>query len=67
LALKTLSDGRILIEAGSKKEIETLGGKIQERFEEELEINIQELRNPRIVIFNITNDGTLESAKDTLT
>jgi len=62
-----LSDGRILIEAGSKKEIETLGGKIQERFEEELEINIQELRNPRIVIFNITNDGTLESAKDTLT
>ena len=67
MALKTLSDGRILIEAGSKKEIETLGGKIQERFEEELEINIQELRNPRIVIFNITNDGTLESAKDTLT
>jgi len=62
-----LRDGRILIEAGSKKEIETLGAKIQERCGEELEINIQKLRNPRVVILNIPNDVTLENAKDTLT
>ena len=31
LTLKTLRDGRILIEAGSKKEIEALGEKIKER------------------------------------
>jgi len=46
LDLKTLRDGRILIEAGSKKETETLGAKIQESCGEELEIDIQKLRNP---------------------
>jgi len=67
LALGTLKDGRILIEAGSKKQIETLGAKIQETCREELEINIQKLRNLRVVILNIPKDVILENAKHTST
>jgi len=62
-ALKTLRDGRILIEAGSKTEIEALGEKIQERCGEQLEINIQKLRNPRLIILNIPNVITLEKSR----
>ena len=67
MALETLRDGRILIEAGSKKEIEALGEKIQERCGEELEINIQKLLNTRLVMLNIPSDITLENVKETLT
>ena len=62
-ALKTLRDGRILIEAGSKREIEALGEKKQERCGEQLEINIQKLRNPRLIILNIPNVITLEKSR----
>ena len=67
LSLKTLRDGRILVEAGSNMEIEVLGEKIQERCGEEMETNIQKLRNPRIVMLNIPSDVTLENVKETLT
>jgi len=40
--------------------------KIQERCGEELEINIQKLRNPRLVMLNIPSDITLENVKETL-
>ena len=66
-ALQTLRDGRIMIETGSKKEIEALGEKIQEACGEELEVNIQKLRNPRLVMLNIPSDITLENVKETLT
>jgi hypothetical protein len=62
-----LRDGRILIEAGSKKEIEVLREKIQEQCGEELEINIQKLRDPRLIMVNIPSDITLENFKGTLT
>jgi hypothetical protein len=67
LALKTLRDGRILIEAGSKKEIEVQGEKIQERCGEDLEVNIQKLRDPRLIMLNIPSDITMENLKGTLT
>jgi hypothetical protein len=66
-SLKLLRDGRVMIEAGSKNEIETLGIKIKEKCEEELEVNIQKLRKPRVVLLNIPDNITLENVEETLT
>ena len=40
-SLKPLRDGRVMIEVGSKKEMESLEEGIREKCGEELEINIQ--------------------------
>jgi len=56
-SLKLLKDGRVTTKASSKNEIETLGGKTGENCAEELEVNIQKLRNPRLVLFNIPEDN----------
>jgi hypothetical protein len=66
-SLKSLTDGRVMIQASSKNEIETLGEKIGEKCGEELEVNIQKLRNLRLDLLNIPDDITLENVEDTLT
>jgi hypothetical protein len=63
---KALKDGRILIEAGSKEEIEKISANIEERCGNELEANVQELRHPRLLIYNIPEDITLENATKTI-
>ena len=60
--LKALKDGRILIEAGSKEEIERIRDSINEKCGKELVAKVQELRNPRIVLYNIPEDVTLDNA-----
>jgi len=65
-AFKTLKDGRILIEVGSKEERERISNRITEKCGKELEAKIQELRNPRLVIYNIPEDVTLENATKTI-
>ena len=51
---KALKDGRILIEVGSKEEIERISSSsITEKYGKELEAKVQELRNLRLVIYNI--------------
>jgi len=65
-SLKSLRDERVIIEVGSKKVIETLGEEIRERCGEELEISIQKLRNPRLIMLNIPADITLVNVKETL-
>jgi hypothetical protein len=47
--------------------MEILEGKIRETCGDELEINIQTLRKPRLVILNIPNEITMENIKETLT
>ena len=66
-SLRSLRDGRVIIEAASKKEIETLGAKIREQCGNELEVKVQRLRNPRLVLLNIPDDTTLENFGETLT
>jgi hypothetical protein len=66
-SLKSLRDGIVMIETSSKNEIETLGEKIGEKCGEELEVNIQKLRNPRLVLLNIPDDITVENVEDTFT
>jgi hypothetical protein len=66
-SLKLLRDGRVMVEASSKKDIETLGEKIEEKCGTELEVKIQRRRNPRLVLLNIPDDITIENAEETLT
>jgi len=47
--------------------MELLEEGIREICGEELEINIQKLRNPRLVIRNIPSEITMENIKETLT
>jgi len=65
-SLKTLRDGRVIIEVGSKKEFELLEEGIIERCGEKLEINIQKPRKPRLVILKIPNEINMENVEDTL-
>jgi len=61
-----LKDERIIIEAGSKKEIEKLGEKKGEKYGEELDVKIQMLRNPRLVMLGIPEETTMGNARETL-
>jgi hypothetical protein len=65
-SLRWLKDGRIIIEAGSKKEIEKLGEKIGENCGEELDVKIQMLRNPRVVMLGIPEETIMGNARETL-
>jgi hypothetical protein len=64
--LRLLKDRRIIIEAGSKKEIDTLGEKMGEKCGEELYVKIQRLRNPRLVMLGIPEQTTMGNARETL-
>ena len=63
---KALKDGRILIEAGTKEEIDRIRTSINNKCGNELEAKIQVLRNPRLVIYNIPEEITLENATKTI-
>jgi len=65
-SLKPLRDGRVIIEVGSKKEMELFEEGIRESCGEELEINIQKLRSPRLIILNIPSEINMENIKETL-
>jgi hypothetical protein len=65
--LKTLRDGRVQIETGSKEEIETLQRDINAKCGDKVTVNVHKLRNPRLVIYNIPEDISTENIEDTLT
>jgi hypothetical protein len=66
-SLKTLRDGRVLIEVGSKTEINLLGDKIWEECAETLVVNMQTLRKPRMIILNTSTKITPENILEILT
>jgi len=51
--LKTLRDGRIIIETGSEEEISSLSSAISTKCGEQLEIIKHKLRKPRLIIYNV--------------
>jgi hypothetical protein len=51
--LKSLRNGKVLIETNTKEEMETLGKDINVRCGDKLEAHIHKLRKPRLVIINI--------------
>ena len=50
--LKTLREGRILIETGTEEEIDSLSSAISTKCSEQLEIGKRNLRKPRLIIYN---------------
>ena len=66
-SLKSLRDGRVMIEASSRKEIVKLGDKIGGKCGGEVDVTIQKLRHPRLVLSNIPEDITPENAEETIT
>jgi len=66
-ALKSLQDGRVLMEMKSKEKIELLYMNINGKCSQLLEVNIQKPRNPKLVVYNIPEEITLESAEETIT
>ena len=62
----SLKHGRILIEVGSKEEIERIRTSIIENCGKELEAKVQGIRNPRLLINNIPEDITLHNATQTI-
>ena len=51
-SLRTMRDGRVLIETGRKTEINLLGDKIGEVCAETLVVNMHTLRKPRMIVLN---------------
>jgi hypothetical protein len=66
-SLKTLRDGRVLIEASNRNEINLLGDRIREECAETLAVNMQTLRKPRMIILNTPIEITTENILETLT
>jgi hypothetical protein len=64
-SLMQLREGRLLIETSSKKEMEKVGDEIKAKYEE-MDVNIQTLRNPRSVLLNIPEEITLDNLEETL-
>ena len=64
--LKSLKDGRVLIEVGSIDETNLLSANIKERCGDELEVNVPNLWKPRIIIRNIPHDITVENIEENI-
>ena len=65
-SLKSLRDGRVLIEVGSVDETKLLSADINSKCCEALEANVPILRKPRLIICNIPQDMTVEGFEETL-
>ena len=65
-SLKSLRIGKVQIEAGNKEDIDILTKDIHEKFGDKLEVSVQKLRNPRLVIYNIPEDISTQNIEDTI-
>ena len=66
-SLKSLKNGQLLIESGNKQEAETICKTINNKCGEELEANVTRKRNPRIILFNVPEDITVDNCIGCLT
>jgi hypothetical protein len=65
-AVKSLNDGRVLIEVGSIDETNTISSNIRDKCSGDLEVNVPKLRKPRIIIRNTPQDITVENLEETI-
>jgi hypothetical protein len=65
-SFKSLKDGRVLIEAGSLDEINSLSTTIGNKCGEDLEVTVPKLWKPRLIIRNIPQDITVENLEETI-
>ena len=64
--LKSLRDGRVLIEVGTIEETNLLCTNINDKCGEELEVAAPKLRNPRLIIRNTPQGITVETLEETI-
>jgi hypothetical protein len=60
-AIRTIREGRLIIETGSKEEMITLSSKIDNKLGERLEVSMHRLRKPRLIIFNVPEEITTQN------
>ena len=61
---KGLQNGKALIEADTEKEIEALQYQIRHKCGDKLETHVQKRRKPRMIIYNIPDEITMDNAAD---
>lgn len=66
-ALKSLKNGRVIMETKSKEDIEMLCTNINDKCSQLLQANVQKPRNPRIVIYNIPEEVNVENPEEIIT
>jgi hypothetical protein len=66
-ALKSLRDGRVIVETKSKEDVELICTNINDTCSHLLEANIQKPRNPRTVIYNFPEEVNAENALEIIT
>lgn len=66
-AFRGLKNGQLLIESNVKAEVDMICRNINEKCGGEVEANVTKLRNPRIIIFNIPEDITVENIVEAIT
>jgi len=64
-SLKSLRDGRVLIEVGSVDETKLLSADINAKCGEALEAHVPISRKPRLMMHNIPQDMTVEGFEET--
>jgi hypothetical protein len=66
-AIKSLRDGRVIMETKSKEDIELLCTNINDKCIQLLDASIQKPRNPRLVIYNIPEEANMENTEQIIT
>ena len=65
-SLKSLKNGKVQIEASNKEDIDKLTRDIHEKCGDKLVASVQKLRNPRLVIYNIPDEISVQNIEDIL-
>jgi hypothetical protein len=63
---RVLNNGKIIIGTNTKQEIEALEKEITTKCGGELEATVHKLRKPRLIVYNIPEDISLQNIEDTL-
>ncbi|KAJ4438366.1 hypothetical protein ANN_14308 [Periplaneta americana] len=65
-SFKALKNGNLVIETQNRVETETICKNINEKCGIELEANTKKLRKPRLIIFNVPEELTIEDAREAI-
>jgi hypothetical protein len=61
-----MKDGRVLIEAGTQEEINSLSSTIIAKCGEDMEVTIPKLRKPKLIIRNVPQDIPIDTLVETI-
>jgi hypothetical protein len=59
-----LQDGKVLMEADTENDIQAIQNQIRDKCGDRLETKVQKRRKPRLIIYNIPEEITMENAAD---